>query len=79
MDTEHPLLSIAEDFIPSQPHKLAGQSEQAFGGLLDPPLVMHEDLRDGCGGQLWPAGMVLARYLLERPELLRGKVMLVRS
>ena len=36
-----------------------------FDGLLSEPLILHEDLQEGCGGQLWPAGMTLAKYLLQ--------------
>ncbi|MCJ1389245.1 hypothetical protein MMC18_002101 [Xylographa bjoerkii] len=75
--TSPPLpLHISEDFLPSRPPKTASTTNLSFSGLLSPPLRLHEDLKDGCGGQLWPAGMVLARYLLERKEELRGKVIL---
>ncbi|MCJ1475308.1 hypothetical protein MMC13_003970 [Lambiella insularis] len=67
-------LDISEDLIPSRPIKVAGTSTLSFSGLLSPPLQLHEDVKDGCGGQLWLAGMVLARYLLERTEGLQGKV-----
>ncbi|MCJ1412353.1 hypothetical protein MMC19_006447 [Ptychographa xylographoides] len=69
-------LHISEELIPSRAKKSRGITDLAFGGLLNPPLQLEEDLKDGCGGQLWPAGMVLARYLLERKEELRGKVIL---
>ncbi|MCJ1404988.1 hypothetical protein MMC11_008214 [Xylographa trunciseda] len=75
--TSPPLaLHISEDFLPSRPAKPPGTTNLSFSGLLSPPLRLHEDLKDGCGGQLWPAGMVLARYLLERKDELRGKVIL---
>ncbi|MCJ1315114.1 hypothetical protein MMC15_000430 [Xylographa vitiligo] len=75
--TSPPLaLHISEDFLPSRPAKTPGTTNLSFSGLLSPPLRLHEDLKDGCGGQLWPAGMVLARYLLERKDELRGKVIL---
>ncbi len=35
-----------------------------FSGLLGEPVKLHEDLKAGCGGQLWPAGMVLAKHML---------------
>ena len=35
-----------------------------FSGLLSEPLELQEDLTTGCGGQLWPAGMVLAKHFL---------------
>ncbi|MCJ1379091.1 hypothetical protein MMC17_002191 [Xylographa soralifera] len=75
--TSPPLaLHISEAFLPSRPAKTPGTTTLSFAGLLSPPLRLHEDLKDGCGGQLWPAGMVLARYLLERQDELRGKVIL---
>ncbi|MCJ1435523.1 hypothetical protein MMC27_004897 [Xylographa pallens] len=75
--TSPPLaLHISEDFLPFRPAKLPGTTNLSFSGLLSPPLRLHEDLKDGCGGQLWPAGMVLARYLLERKNELRGKVII---
>ncbi|MCJ1283880.1 hypothetical protein MMC26_003211 [Xylographa opegraphella] len=75
--TSPPLaLHISEDFLPSRRPKTPGTSNLSFSGFLSPPLRLHEDLKDGCGGQLWPAGMVLARYLLERKDELRGKVIL---
>lgn len=49
---------------PRRENKSATTTQLDFDGLLDPALVLHEDLRDGCGGQMWPAGRVLARYLL---------------
>ena len=68
-------LDISEDLVPSRPPKIAGQTSVSFSGLLEPPLLLHEDLKEGCGGQLWPAGMVLAEYLLKDVKKLRGKVM----
>ena len=67
-------LSISEDLVPVRPAKVAGQSSISFSDLLRPPLLLHEDLKEGCGGQLWPAGMVLAEHLLGDVEGLRGKV-----
>ncbi|KAF2092361.1 hypothetical protein NA57DRAFT_82390 [Rhizodiscina lignyota] len=56
--------NISEDFVPSRTHKAAGILTVDFDGLLDPPLRLQEDLKEGNGGQAWPAGMVLAKYLL---------------
>lgn len=76
-DTAHSDLSLSfsEDLVPLRPPKPAGQTFISFSGLLDPPLLLHEDLKEGCGGQLWPAGMVLAEHLLRDLDGLRGKVM----
>jgi hypothetical protein len=67
---------FSEDLVKSPSHKSAGISEVTFEGLLSPPLKLHEDLKEGCGGQLWPAGMVLAKYMLQhRRNELRGRSM----
>ena len=57
-------LSIGIDLTPLPTYKAASTTSIDFSSLLDPPLHLHEDLKSGCGGQLWPAGMVLARYML---------------
>ncbi|KAL4896329.1 putative methyltransferase-domain-containing protein [Aspergillus ambiguus] len=57
---------ISESLVPVRDRKTAGHSTISFGGLLKEPLLLKEDLKEGCGGQLWPAGMVLARYLLRQ-------------
>lgn len=71
--------AIGEDLIQSPQHKPAGETTLDFDGLLKQPLRLHEDLSKGCGGQLWPAGMVLTKYLLREKQLnfLRGKSMFV--
>jgi predicted nicotinamide N-methyase len=68
-----PTFDISEDFIPSRPSKPAGQISLSFSNRLLPPLLLQEDLKEGCGGQLWPAGMVLTDYLLDKIEELRGQ------
>jgi len=50
--------------VPIRPAKPAATTALSFDDLLSPPLLLHEDLQEGCGGQLWPAGMVLAKYML---------------
>jgi protein N-lysine methyltransferase METTL21A len=57
-------LSIGEDFTPVPTYKAASTTSIDFSGLLEFPLKLHEDLKTGCGGQLWPAGMVLAQQML---------------
>lgn len=52
------------DFAPLPEYKPAGDTALDFGGLLATPLKVHEDLASGCGGQTWPAGVVLARHML---------------
>ncbi|KAK5012699.1 Protein-lysine N-methyltransferase efm6 [Cryomyces antarcticus] len=58
------VFNISEDLVQSPVHKAAGTSSLDFDGLLSTPLKLHEDLSGGCGGQLWPAGMVLSKYML---------------
>ena len=57
-------LAITEDLTPLPIYKAASTTSIDFSKLLDPPLQLHEDLKSGCGGQLWPAGMVLAQNML---------------
>jgi hypothetical protein len=57
-------LGLDEDIAPLPVYKAAGTQSIDFDGMLSPPLLLHEDLKGGCGGQLWPAGMVLSKYML---------------
>lgn len=76
-DSDAPF-GISESLVPARELKAAGITSVSFDGLLQEPLLLKEDLKDGCGGQLWPAGMVLAKYMLRehRTDLL-GKTMSV--
>ncbi|KAK5110714.1 hypothetical protein LTR62_005591 [Meristemomyces frigidus] len=57
--------AISEDLVQSPSHRQARTNRFDFDGLLqDQPLELHEDLAKGNGGQAWPAGQVLAKYLL---------------
>jgi len=68
------MFGVSEDLVPSAAIKSAGVSEVDFDGLLLPPLKLQEDLKNGCGGQLWPAGMVLSKYMLRNHrDSLAGK------
>ncbi|PNS19563.1 Protein-lysine N-methyltransferase rrg1 [Sphaceloma murrayae] len=60
---------VNQDLVDLPEYKSAGVSSVDFGGLLGSPLRLHEDLKEGCGGQLWPAGMVLAKHLLRQKEI----------
>lgn len=72
-------LSVSEDLVPSRAEQQSKVLTLNFKGLLNPPLRLQTDVSE-CGGQLWPAGMVLAEYLLRnKMEELRGKTMFVRS
>ncbi|KAF6224136.1 hypothetical protein HO133_010710 [Letharia lupina] len=57
------LLSISEDLVPSTDETPSQEVILAFDGLLCPPLVLQTNETE-CGGKLWPAGIVLAEYLL---------------
>jgi protein N-lysine methyltransferase METTL21A len=57
-------LTLGNDFAPLPAYKAAGSTSINFDGLLSSPLVLHEDLSSGCGGQTWPSGMVLATHML---------------
>lgn len=75
---ENAVLALDESLVPVRERKLPGITSLTFDGLLDEPLLLKEDLKSGCGGQLWPAGMLLTEYLLrEQSEFLRGKTMSV--
>jgi hypothetical protein len=66
--------NLSEDLVRPAQIKAAGIAEVHFNGLLVNPLKLHEDLKNGCGGQLWPAGMVLSKYMLQRcKDLVKGK------
>lgn len=64
---EDDVLAISTSLIPERAVKPAATTTITFDNLLPPtrPLVLHEDLQEGCGGQLWPAGMVLSKYMLQ--------------
>lgn len=64
---------FALDIVPDREIKPASTVDTNFDGLLSHSLILHEDLKDGCGGQLWPAGVNLARYMLKYQSDLRGK------
>lgn len=59
-------LDVSESLAPPRVNKVAGTTTLDFDGFLKEPLMLKEDLKDGCGGQLWPAGIILARYLLSQ-------------
>jgi protein N-lysine methyltransferase METTL21A len=57
-------LTVDPGLIPLPSYKEASTTTISFSDLLSSPLRLHEDLSSGCGGQLWPAGMVLAKHML---------------
>lgn len=72
-------LDLAESLVPIRERKHAGTTIVTLDGLLEQqPLKLEEDLKEGCGGQLWPAGILLARYMLQKHHSdLLGKTMSV--
>ncbi|KAJ5556904.1 hypothetical protein N7494_000819 [Penicillium frequentans] len=58
--------NVSTSLAPPRINKLPGTTSITFDGSLKEPLFLKEDLKNGCGGQLWPAGMVLAKYILHR-------------
>ena len=71
---ENDVFSIG--LIPERENKSAGTTQADFDGLLSEPLLLHEDLKEGCGGQLWPAGITLTKYMLKHHPDLTGKKIL---
>lgn len=72
-------LSISEDLVPFTDQIASQEVILAINGLLSPPLVLQTNETE-CGGKLWPAGMVLAEYLLRnKMDEMEGKKMFVRS
>lgn len=65
-------IAVSQDLAPLPKLKEAGKTCIDFDGqLLKGPLRYHEDVRAGCGGQTWPAGVVLGKHVLRyhRDEL----------
>lgn len=74
---ENDVFAISAALVPERENKRPSTSSLSFDDLLPPSkhLLLHEDLQEGCGGQLWPAGMVLSKYMLRQhgSGSLRGK------
>lgn len=76
---EYPL-TVGEDLVPPRSDGPKPTLSLDFSSLLNPPLVLKQDLTEGCGGQTWPAGMVLAKYLLRcKIDDFKNKTMFVCS
>lgn len=74
-------VAISEDLTPLPTLKAAGNTPIDFDGQLGRPLKYHEDVRTGCGGQTWPAGMVMGKHMLRyrRAELRGARVYVSRA
>lgn len=70
---ENNIFNVPDFYVPPREIKAVGQTDLSFDGLLAEPLKIHEDLSEGCGGQLWRAGMTLAQYMLTHHKSLLGK------
>ncbi|KAI1041687.1 hypothetical protein LB505_009995 [Fusarium chuoi] len=57
-------VTISEEIAPLPSFKASGVATVDFDGVLSSPLKVHEDVRSGCGGQTWPAGMLLGKHML---------------
>lgn len=70
--------TIGEDFVASPEHQAPQTSRIYFDGVLQPGVVLHQDLANGNGGQAWPAGIALTKYLLRKKrDEMRGSSMSV--
>lgn len=79
-DEVETLLTVAEDLVPLRNEDVPSTVSIHFDGLLNPPLTLKQDMKEGCGGKTWPAGMVLAEYLLRcKLDSLEDKTMSVSS
>ena len=73
-----PFLTSMDDLVSQPRQEIPTIVPLSFGGLLDPPLRIQTDQTE-CGGKTWPAGMVLAEYLLgEKRHEMGGKTMFGR-
>ena len=70
------LVAVSEELTPLPTLKGIGDTNITFDGHLSVPLKYHEDVRTGCGGQTWPAGMVMGKHLLRyhREELKNARM-----
>ena len=72
------LFSVPEDLVPLRNDELQPTISLDLNGLLHRPLLLKQDLKEGCGGKTWPAGMVLAECLLRcKLDTLKNKKMFV--
>lgn len=73
-------VTVSEDLTPLPVFKSIGVAQVDFDGALSQPLQLLEDVRSGCGGQTWPAGMLLAKHMLRyHRDRLKSARMLVST
>ena len=69
---------VSEDIVAQREIIASSIVSLSFDGLLGTPLRLQTNQKQ-CGGQLWPAGMALADFLIrERLDELKGRNMFVR-
>ncbi|KHN96615.1 uncharacterized protein MAM_05558 [Metarhizium album ARSEF 1941] len=70
-------VAVSDDLTPLPTLKQAGDARVDFDGQLAEPLAYHEDVRTGCGGQTWPAGLVLGKHMLRyhREEMRTARIL----
>jgi hypothetical protein len=75
-DLEPLVLALDVDIAPLPEISTKKSSDLDFAGLLTKPLRVYQDLTSGCGGQTWPAGMLLAKHMLRyhRHDLCEAKM-----
>lgn len=56
---------VSESLVPVRGPMIATTVPVSLDGLLSSPLKLHEDTKEGCGGRIWPAGIVLSKYLIQ--------------
>lgn len=80
-ESEQGEFGFSEDLVTSPNHQAKSTKDIDFDGLLNTPLTLHEDLAKGNGGQAWPAGMILTKYILRQKqnEMKKASSMFVRS
>ncbi|KAK5992351.1 Protein-lysine N-methyltransferase EFM6 [Cladobotryum mycophilum] len=73
----NPVAGVSEDLVSLPNLKAAGDTNIDFDGQLSHSIKLHEDVRTGCGGQTWPAGMVLGKHMLRyhRAELEHARIL----
>lgn len=69
-------LNLNWDFVAIPELSETGVKDLTFDGLLPRPLKVEQDGGAvGCGGKLWPAGELLSRYMIRKPDLPYRKIL----
>ncbi|KAI9886863.1 MAG: hypothetical protein M1823_001299 [Watsoniomyces obsoletus] len=66
-------LEISEGLVDTRPQETPTLTTVDLDGLLHAsPLTIQQNATEGCGGRIWPAGIVLGKYMLRKIELGAG-------